>query len=117
MRKYHTHITLIILACILYVMANFQRVAIPGAIFDILQADLGAKAPTITSFGATFMYSYAFSLLAIGILVDRFSGVKVILWGGFSAAVGTFRWTGPGLWMRSGRLKKWCAPWNKAKAW
>ena len=82
MRKYHTHITLIILACILYVMANFQRVAIPGAIFDILQADLGAKAPTITSFGATFMYSYAFSLLAIGILVDRFSGVKVILWGG-----------------------------------
>ena len=79
MRKYHTHITLIFLACILYVMANFQRVAIPGAIFDTLQADLQANAPTITSFGATFMYTYAFSLLAIGMLVDRFSGVKVIL--------------------------------------
>lgn len=69
-------------------MANFQRVAIPGAIFDILQSDLGAKAPTITSFGATFMYSYAFSLLVIGILVDRFNGVRVILWGGILFALG-----------------------------
>lgn len=88
MRKYHTHITLIFLACILYVMANFQRVSIPGAIFDTLQADLQANAPTITSFGATFMYTYAFSLLAIGMLVDRFSGVKVILWGGSLFALG-----------------------------
>lgn len=69
-------------------MANFQRVAIPGAIFDILQTDLGTKAPIITSFGAIFMYSYALSLLLVGMLVDRFSGVKVILWGGVLFTLG-----------------------------
>ena len=78
MRKYHLHIALIVLGTILYFMANFQRVAIPGAIFDTLQLDLNLSAPYITSLGAVFMYAYALSLLVIGLLVDKFSGLNLI---------------------------------------
>ena len=81
MRKYYTHIVLILLALVLYFMANFQRVAIPGAIFDTLQQDLNLSASSVTALSACFMYSYAVSLLFCGILSDRYGAVKVIMCG------------------------------------
>lgn len=88
MRKYHIHILLIILGTILYFMANFQRVAVPGPIFDTLQNDFNISAPFVTSFGAIFMYVYALSLLIVGLLVDKFSGIKVMLVGGIVFSLG-----------------------------
>lgn len=88
MRKYYTHIVLIILALVLYFMSNFQRVAIPGAIFDTLQQDLSLNAPSVTALSACFMYSYAISLLFCGILADRYGAVKVILCGALLFSVG-----------------------------
>ncbi|MBR1942788.1 MFS transporter [bacterium] len=70
-------------------MANFQRVAIPGAIFDVLQTDLSLKAPSVTALGAIFMYSYAISLLFCGILADRYGAVKVILGGSLLFSLGS----------------------------
>lgn len=88
MRKYYTHIILIVLALVLYFMANFQRVAVPGAMFDVLRSQLNVSAPYITALSAIFMYSYAISLLFCGILVDRYGAVKVILCGSLLFTLG-----------------------------
>lgn len=89
MRKYYTHIVLIVLGLVLYFMSNFQRVAIPGAIFDILQLDLGLNAPSIAALSTFFMCSYAISLLFCGVLTDRYGAVKVILVGALLFAIGS----------------------------
>ena len=47
--------TLILLGALFYFIANFQRIAIPGAVFDVLQQELSVTAPYITAFGAIFM--------------------------------------------------------------
>ena len=74
--------TLILLGALFYFIENFQRIAIPGAIFDVLQQELSVTAPYITAFGAIFMYIYAFNQLVIGVLVDRFGGLRVMFAGG-----------------------------------
>ncbi len=88
MRKYYIHITLILLTVVIYFMTNFQRVAIPGAIFDTLQSDLALNAPMVTSLGAVFMYSYAVGLLLCGILTDKFGGIRVLTKGSILFAIG-----------------------------
>lgn len=80
--------TLIALGALFYFFANFQRIAIPGAIFDLLQHELNVSAPYITTFGAIFMYIYAFNQLVIGVLVDRYGGMRVMLTGGIILALG-----------------------------
>ena len=80
---------LIFLGCLFYFFANFQRIAIPGAVFDILQHELKLSAPYITAFGAIFMYIYAFNQLVIGVMVERFGGLRVILAGAIILALGT----------------------------
>ena len=80
--------SLISLALLLYLTANFQRIAIPGAIFDLLEQDLSVSAPYITAFGAIFMYVYAIGQLVTGVLVDRFGGIRVIFCGGLILALG-----------------------------
>jgi len=65
----------------LYFIANVQRVAIPGAIFGTLQAELGASASQITWLGASFMYVYALNQITIGFLIVRYGGRRVILCG------------------------------------
>lgn len=71
-------IILVILGSILYFAANIQRVAVPGAIFDILQKDLHTTAQCVTDLGSYFMYIYAFSQLIIGVLIARFGGFRVV---------------------------------------
>jgi len=73
-----TEIILVILGTLLYFAANLQRVAVPGAVFDVLQNDLNTTAQCITSLGASFMYIYALSQLVIGILIARYGGFRVI---------------------------------------
>ncbi len=72
---------LITIGVILYFFANVQRVAVPGAIFDLLQRDLSISAPYVTALGAAFMYIYAVCQLIIGIMVDRYGGNRVIAFG------------------------------------
>lgn len=82
------HFILILIASLFYFIANFQRIAIPGAVFDILEQELSVTAPYITAFGAIFMYIYAFNQLIIGVLVDKFGGLRVILAGSLILALG-----------------------------
>ena len=74
-------IILVILASLLYFAANLQRVAVPGAVFTLLQNDLQPTAQSIASLGSYFMYVYAASQLVIGILIARYGGFKVITLG------------------------------------
>ena len=87
-RKFGIHLTLIILGSLFYFFANFQRIVIPGTVFDLLQHELAVSAPYITAFGAIFMYIYAFNQLVIGVLVDRFGGYRVMWGGGIILAIG-----------------------------
>ena len=82
------HLILIFLGALFYFVANFQRIAVPGAVFDILEQELSVGAPQITAFGAIFMYVYAFTQLLNGIFVDRFGGYRVMLVGGIIMALG-----------------------------
>lgn len=76
-----SRIYLIIAGFGLYFFANFQRTAIPGAIFNELQSTLDISAFAVTAFGAVFMYIYSINQLLVGLAVDRFSGFRVIFHG------------------------------------
>ncbi len=81
-------IFLIFLGTLFYFFANFQRMAVPGAIFDLLEQELRVTAPYITAFGAIYMYVYAINQLINGILVDRYGGYRVMLGGGLILTLG-----------------------------
>lgn len=74
---------------VLYAMANIQRVAIPGAVFNQLQSRLDVSAPCITALGSSFMYIYAVCQLLIGFVIDRFGGVRTIIAGSLVFCAGS----------------------------
>ena len=82
-------ILLVVLGSILYFMANLQRVAVPGAMFDVLQNDLKTTAQCITALGAVFMYVYAIGQLVIGVLIARFGGFRVVTIGSLLFFIGS----------------------------
>lgn len=69
--------------------SNMTKVAIPGAVFDELQVDLGLNAIQIALIGSCFMYAYAASQLAVGIFSDRYGGVRLLLGGGALFCIGS----------------------------
>lgn len=81
-------ITLVILGSLLYFFANLQRVAIPGAVFTLLQNDLHTTAQNIASLGSSFMYIYAISQLFIGVLIARYGGFRVVTLGSILFFIG-----------------------------
>lgn len=83
-------LSLIFLGALFYFVANFQRIAIPGAIFDILEQELSAGASQITAFGAIFMYTYALTQLVNGVLIDRYGGYRIMLAGSIIMVAGCF---------------------------
>lgn len=82
------NLALIFIGTMFYFFANFQRIAIPGAIFDVLEQELHVTAPFITAFGAIYMYVYAFTQLVNGVLVDRYGGFRIMLTGGIILSLG-----------------------------
>ena len=87
-KKHYIRFILIAIATTFYFLANIQRVAIPGAIFDTLQGDLGVNASKITLLGAVFCYVYAFCQLIVGMMIDKFGGFRVIFVGAIAFALG-----------------------------
>ena len=87
-KKFLLHFSLILLGTLFYFVANFQRIAVPGAIFDILEQELSVGAPEITAFGAIYMYLYAFTQLFNGIFVDRYGGYRVMIVGAIIMGLG-----------------------------
>ncbi len=87
-QKHYLRFFLITIATIFYFLANIQRVAIPGAIFNVLQSDFATCASKITMLGAVFCYVYAFTQLIVGLMVDKIGGFRVIAIGSVIFSIG-----------------------------
>src|SRR5450759_1644366 len=72
----------------LYFFSYFQRVAVPGTVFNELQVDFNASAVAITALGALFLYVYGFWQIFAGMLADRFGGLRMVLIGGLLMTAG-----------------------------
>lgn len=73
---------------VLFFFTSMSKVLVPGVVFSDLQA-LGFGAGAIASLGAWYMYTYAFSQMAVGIFSDRYGGVRLLLFGGGFFAAGS----------------------------
>jgi len=90
-RIYNKRINILILTSIilLYFFSFFQRIAVPGTIFNELQTDFAVSAAVVTSLGAIYLYMYAGTQVFTGILADRFGSARVLIIGGVLMAIGS----------------------------
>ncbi len=72
----------------LYFFSFFQRVAVPGMIFDELQHAFAASASAITGLAAIYLYLYGVMQPVAGVLSDRWGAARVVLLGGLLLSVG-----------------------------
>ena len=86
--QYRNAVAMFCLAVVMYFVVNIQRVAVPGQIFDALQAELGLSASAVSSIGTAFMYVYAATQLVVGLLVDKYGGMRVLATGSVLMSIG-----------------------------
>ena len=87
-RQKHRELIMLAGMIALYFCSYFQRVAIPGTVFNELQVDFNASAVAITALGALFLYIYGFWQIFAGMLADRFGGFRMLLIGGVLMTAG-----------------------------
>lgn len=73
----------------IYFFAFFQRVAIPGTVFNELQATYTVSAGVVAGLGALYLYIYGGMQLIAGAMNDRFGAVRVLLTGGVLLSAGS----------------------------
>jgi MFS family permease len=71
-----------------YFFSFFQRVAVPGTIFDELQRTFAVSAGVVTGLGTIYLYIYGAMQPVTGILADRFGAGRVVLIGGALMSAG-----------------------------
>lgn len=86
-RIYETAMVLAIAG--LYFFSYFQRVAVPGSIFNEIQTALDISASDVTKLSSIYLIVYASMQPFAGFLADRFGGVKVVLVSGLLLCVGS----------------------------
>lgn len=67
---------------LLYATSYFQRIGIPGTIYNQLSGEFGFTATQIAGIGTAFVCVYSICQLFVGMLADKFCGIRVITWGG-----------------------------------
>ena len=72
---------------ILYAISYFHRTGIPGTVFSQL-AEEGLNAKDISMLTSCCIMVYSFSQLISGFLADKYSGIRVVMVGGFVFCVG-----------------------------
>ena len=80
---------LLVLVSIMYFFANLQKVVVPGSVFNELQHIFNCDAGSVTGLGAGFMYVYSLNQLTVGVLADRYTGTRVIIFGGAVFCIGS----------------------------
>lgn len=83
-------IALILSVAGLYFFSFFQRIAIPGSIFNNLQTDFVLQASSVTMLSSIYLLIYASMQPFAGFLADRFGGIKVVLVSGLLLCLGSF---------------------------
>lgn len=61
-----------------YASSYFQRTAIPGTTFSLFQQEYGFSAAQIANLTASFVYVYAVFQLVVGMLADKYSGIRIV---------------------------------------
>ena len=77
---------------LIYAASYFQRTALPGTIFNELQHDLALNAVELSNLSSAFVAAYALPQIFAGILIDRYCGTRVLVWGGAIFCIGVL-WT------------------------
>lgn len=72
----------------IYFFSFFQRVAVPGTIFDELQQTFAVSAGVVTGLGTIYLYIYGAMQPVTGILADRLGAGRVVVIGGALMSVG-----------------------------
>lgn len=73
----------------IYFFAFFQRVAVPGTLFEALQRDFAASAGAVAGLSAVYLYLYGGMQVVAGLLADRMGAAREILIGGLLLAAGS----------------------------
>ncbi len=73
----------------LYIFSYFQRIAIPGTIYNDLQSSLNLTSVQIALLGGICLYVYGGMQIFSGIFSDRFGPSKVIVVGGILLGLGS----------------------------
>ncbi len=89
LRRNRTEMLILVSMSALYFFAYFQRIAVPGTIFDELQSSFHTSAGAVAWLAALYLYIYGGTTLLAGVLSDRFGSVKVLLAGGLIMSVGS----------------------------
>jgi MFS family permease len=79
-----------ILLCIsgIYFMSFFQRVAVPGTVFDEIQSEFGLSASGVAALGTIYLYLYGGMQPLAGILSDSWGAGRTVLVSGLLLSVG-----------------------------
>lgn len=82
-------VALLVCAGAIYFFAYFQRVAVPGQLFNELQAAFRLDAGAVTALGAIYLYIYGGMQLFAGLMNDRLGANRVLLLGGLLLGIGS----------------------------
>ena len=74
----------------LYFFSYFQRVGVPGTIFNELQIEVGMSAVSIAMLGSMFTWIYGGMQIVVGFAADRYGGARAFLAGGALLVAGSF---------------------------
>ncbi|MHB9131985.1 MAG: MFS transporter [Armatimonadota bacterium] len=88
LRHRRVEFAVLLCMCAIYFFAYFQRIAVPGTIFNELQTTFRASAGQVALLGALYLYIYGGMQLFAGMLNDRFGAVRIILIGGLLLSIG-----------------------------
>lgn len=88
-RRRRADLLFIISVAAIYFFSYFQRVAIPGTIFDQLQKDMSLSSVVVASLGAIYLYVYGGLQIFCGMSIDRYGSLKAIIFGGAMLSLGS----------------------------
>ena len=72
---------ILLCALVLSLFSGMSKILIPGTVFSELQEDLHFSAAILGTMTAAYMYCIAGSQIALGILSNRYGGVRILLFG------------------------------------
>lgn len=97
-----SHVWLVFVPLMLfYASSYFQRTAIPGTTFSLFQQEYGFSAAQIANLTASFVYVYAIFQLVVGMLADKYSGIRIVTVAGavFCTGVVAFPFCGDNIYL------------------
>ncbi|MHB9037678.1 MAG: MFS transporter [Armatimonadota bacterium] len=88
-RRRWIEVVLVLLMDVVYAFSFFQRVAVPGTIFDQFQSEFALSSGGVALLGGIYLYVYGGLQLPVGLAIDRFGATRVIVLGGALLTLGS----------------------------